>query len=165
MCNIQKIAFQVHHYQSVSSSSSSEITSSCTRVTISSNIKYQIFEYHQISSGTMWWILTTCTHSWLRSYWCTRQVSPFKKKSKENFQNQTKNCQIKTKSNSGLTLPVYNVLYEILTEHVGQEIVYQKHPEPEPHFRLENPSKSSSQISLSLSAPQIIIFIKSLSPI
>ena len=38
-------------------------------------------------------------------------------------------------------MPVYNVLYEILTEHVGQEIVYQKHAEPEPHFRLENPSK------------------------
>ena len=41
-----------------------------------------------------------------------------------------------------LTLPVYNVLYEILTEHVGQEIFYQKHAEPEPHFRLENPSKA-----------------------
>ena len=58
------------------------------------------------------------------------------------------------KSDSGLTLPVYNVLYEILTEHVGQEIVYQKHPEPEPHFRLENPSKSLSY------APQIATFIK-----
>ena len=44
---------------------------------------------------------------------------------------------------AGLTLPVYNVLYEILTEHVGQEIVYQKHAEPEPHFRLENPSRIS----------------------
>ena len=40
-----------------------------------------------------------------------------------------------------LTLPTYNVLYEILTEHVEQEIVYHKHPEPEPHFRLENPSR------------------------
>ena len=40
-----------------------------------------------------------------------------------------------------LSLPVYNVLYEILTEHVGQDIVYQRHAEPEPHFRLENPSK------------------------
>ena len=39
-----------------------------------------------------------------------------------------------------LSLPVYNVLYEILTEHVGQDIVYNKHLEPEPHFRLENPS-------------------------
>ena len=40
-----------------------------------------------------------------------------------------------------LSLPVYNVLYEILTEHVGQEIIYQRHSEPEPHFRLENPSE------------------------
>merc|ERR1712032_1474526 len=49
---------------------------------------------------------------------------------------------------TGLTLPVYNVLYEILTEHVGQEIVYQKHAEPEPHFRLENPMmlKVSAQL-------------------
>ena len=46
----------------------------------------------------------------------------------------------------GLTLPVYNVLYEILTEHVGQEIVYKKHGEPEPHFRLENPSESRKQV-------------------
>merc|ERR1719414_1949162 len=47
-----------------------------------------------------------------------------------------------------LSLPVYNVLYEILTEHVGQEIVYQKHAEPEPHFRLENPMmlKVSAQL-------------------
>jgi len=47
-----------------------------------------------------------------------------------------------------LTLPVYNVLYEILTEHVGQEIFYQKHAEPEPHFRLENPMmlKVSAQL-------------------
>ena len=43
-----------------------------------------------------------------------------------------------------LSLPVYNVLYEILTEHVGQDIVYQRHSEPEPHFRLENPSKFRS---------------------
>merc|ERR1712106_685950 len=49
---------------------------------------------------------------------------------------------------SCLTLPVYNVLYEILTEHVGQEIFYQKHAEPEPHFRLENPMmlKVSAQL-------------------
>merc|ERR1712029_1174614 len=47
-----------------------------------------------------------------------------------------------------LSLPVYNVLYEILTEHVGQEIVYQRHSEPEPHFRLENPMmlKVSAQL-------------------
>ena len=42
---------------------------------------------------------------------------------------------------SSLSLPVYNVLYEILTEHVGRDIVYHKHSEPEPHFRLENPSE------------------------
>jgi len=47
-----------------------------------------------------------------------------------------------------LSLPVYNVLYEILTEHVGQDIVYQRHSEPEPHFRLENPMmlKVSAQL-------------------
>ena len=39
-----------------------------------------------------------------------------------------------------LSVATYNVLYEILTEHVGQDIVYNKHLEPEPHFRLENPS-------------------------
>lgn len=44
-------------------------------------------------------------------------------------------------SGEGLTLPVYNALYELLTEHVGQQILYTSHPEPQPHFRLENPSK------------------------
>ncbi|XP_064074608.1 neurobeachin isoform X6 [Vanessa tameamea] len=38
-----------------------------------------------------------------------------------------------------LALPVYNALYELLTEHVGQQILYTSHPEPQPHFRLENP--------------------------
>ena len=47
-----------------------------------------------------------------------------------------------------LSLPVYNVLYEILTEHVGQEIFYQKHAEPEPHFRLENPSKIYKKVMI-----------------
>ncbi|XP_026328148.1 neurobeachin isoform X4 [Hyposmocoma kahamanoa] len=42
-------------------------------------------------------------------------------------------------SGEGLTLPVYNALYELLTEHVGQQILYTSHPEPQPHFRLENP--------------------------
>lgn len=41
----------------------------------------------------------------------------------------------------GLALPVYNALYELLTEHVGQQILYTGHPEPQPHFRLENPSE------------------------
>ncbi|XP_013171416.1 PREDICTED: neurobeachin-like [Papilio xuthus] len=40
---------------------------------------------------------------------------------------------------AGLSLPVYNALYELLTEHVAQQILYTSHPEPQPHFRLENP--------------------------
>lgn len=40
-----------------------------------------------------------------------------------------------------LSLPTYNVLYEIMTEHISQQILYTRHPEPESHFRLENPSK------------------------
>ncbi|XP_023212036.1 neurobeachin-like isoform X1 [Centruroides sculpturatus] len=38
-----------------------------------------------------------------------------------------------------LTLSTYNVLYEILTEHVSSQILYTKHAEPESHYRLENP--------------------------
>lgn len=38
-----------------------------------------------------------------------------------------------------LSLSTYNVLYEILTEHVSSQILYTKHPEPESHYRLENP--------------------------
>ncbi|XP_058789390.1 neurobeachin isoform X7 [Phymastichus coffea] len=38
-----------------------------------------------------------------------------------------------------LTLPTYNVLYEIMTEHISQQILYTRHPEPESHYRLENP--------------------------
>lgn len=41
----------------------------------------------------------------------------------------------------GLTLPCYNALYELLTEHVGQQILYTSHAEPQNHYRLENPSK------------------------
>lgn len=44
-----------------------------------------------------------------------------------------------------LTVATYNVLYEILTENVGQSLIYEKHPEPEPHFRLENPSKNGGR--------------------
>lgn len=44
-------------------------------------------------------------------------------------------------SGETLSLPVYNALYELLTEHVGQQILYANHPEPQPHFRLENPSE------------------------
>ena len=40
-----------------------------------------------------------------------------------------------------LTLPTYNVLYEIMTEHISQQILYTRHSEPESHFRLENPSE------------------------
>ncbi|KPJ14705.1 Neurobeachin [Papilio machaon] len=42
-------------------------------------------------------------------------------------------------ASAGLSLPVYNALYELLTEHVAQQILYTSHPEPQPHFRLENP--------------------------
>lgn len=31
---------------------------------------------------------------------------------------------------------------QILTEHISQQVMYCKHPEPESHYRLENPSKS-----------------------
>lgn len=40
-----------------------------------------------------------------------------------------------------LLLPTYNVLYEIMTEHISQHILYTRHPEPENHYRLENPSE------------------------
>ncbi len=40
-----------------------------------------------------------------------------------------------------LSLPIYNVLYEIMTEHISQQILYTRHPEPESHYRLENLSK------------------------
>ncbi|KAG7161696.1 Neurobeachin-like 1, partial [Homarus americanus] len=38
-----------------------------------------------------------------------------------------------------LTLSTYNCLYEILTEHISQQVIYCKHPEPESHYQLENP--------------------------
>jgi len=38
-----------------------------------------------------------------------------------------------------LSLPTYNVLYEVLTEQVTQQIVRTRHSEPESHLRLENP--------------------------
>ncbi len=40
-----------------------------------------------------------------------------------------------------LSVSTYNVLYEILVENVAAEVVKEKHPEPEPQFRLENPSE------------------------
>lgn len=43
-----------------------------------------------------------------------------------------------------LSLPTYNVIYEIMTEHISQQVLYTRHPEPESHFRLENPSKRLS---------------------
>lgn len=46
-----------------------------------------------------------------------------------------------------LSIATYNVLYEILTENVGQPVLFDKHPEPEAHFRLENPSKSYNNIA------------------
>ncbi|KAI8127767.1 Neurobeachin [Lucilia cuprina] len=38
-----------------------------------------------------------------------------------------------------LSMPTYNVLYEIMTEHISQHIMYNRHAEPESHYRLENP--------------------------
>ncbi|XP_017789019.1 PREDICTED: neurobeachin [Habropoda laboriosa] len=38
-----------------------------------------------------------------------------------------------------LSLPTYNVLYEIMTDHISQQILYARHPEPESHYRVENP--------------------------
>ncbi|KAM7346346.1 A kinase anchor protein rugose isoform 15-T22 [Cochliomyia hominivorax] len=38
-----------------------------------------------------------------------------------------------------LSMPTYNVLYEIMTEHISQHIMYNRHPEAESHYRLENP--------------------------
>ncbi|XP_064482280.1 neurobeachin-like isoform X2 [Ornithodoros turicata] len=38
-----------------------------------------------------------------------------------------------------LTMATYNALYEILTEHISNQILYGKHAEPESHYRLENP--------------------------
>ncbi|XP_067642057.1 neurobeachin isoform X4 [Eurosta solidaginis] len=38
-----------------------------------------------------------------------------------------------------LSLPTYNILYEIMTEHISQQILYTRHPEAESHYRLENP--------------------------
>lgn len=46
-----------------------------------------------------------------------------------------------------LSLPTYNVLYEIMTEHISQQILYTRHAEPESHFRLENPSKYNAMNS------------------
>ena len=59
-----------------------------------------------------------------------------------------------------LSLATYNVLYEILTENVGQPVLFEKHPEPEPHFRLENPSKYYFHIYLSSSILQDSFFLK-----
>ncbi|XP_077558412.1 A kinase anchor protein rugose isoform X2 [Haemaphysalis longicornis] len=38
-----------------------------------------------------------------------------------------------------LTMATYNALYEMLTEHISNQILYTKHSEPESHYRLENP--------------------------
>jgi neurobeachin len=57
-----------------------------------------------------------------------------------------------------LSLPIYNVLYEIMTEHISQQILYTRHPEPESHYRLENPSKHKTTATLPPSNG-LIIFI------
>lgn len=52
-----------------------------------------------------------------------------------------------------LSLPTYNVLYEIMTEHISQQILYTRHPEPESHYCLENPSEFlDCRISLFISS-------------
>lgn len=40
-----------------------------------------------------------------------------------------------------LTMATYNSLFELLTECLTTEILYKKHPEPEPHLKFENSSK------------------------
>lgn len=40
-----------------------------------------------------------------------------------------------------LSLPTYNVLYELMTEQMSQQVVYTRHAEPNGMTRLENPSK------------------------
>uniref|UniRef100_T1J4P2 BEACH-type PH domain-containing protein n=1 Tax=Strigamia maritima TaxID=126957 RepID=T1J4P2_STRMM len=42
-------------------------------------------------------------------------------------------------NSESINLVTYNVLFEILVEHVNSNILQSKHPEPESHFRLENP--------------------------
>ena len=48
-----------------------------------------------------------------------------------------------------LSVATYNVLYEILTENVGQPVLFDKHPEPEAHYRLENPSMKLDCLTMS----------------
>uniref|UniRef100_A0A336M010 CSON009290 protein n=1 Tax=Culicoides sonorensis TaxID=179676 RepID=A0A336M010_CULSO len=38
-----------------------------------------------------------------------------------------------------ISLSTYNVIYEIMTEHLSLQIMHSKHQEPEAHLRLENP--------------------------
>ncbi|XP_076332480.1 neurobeachin-like isoform X2 [Tachypleus tridentatus] len=38
-----------------------------------------------------------------------------------------------------ITLATYNVLFEILTEHISSQLLYTKHSEPESNYKLENP--------------------------
>ena len=59
-----------------------------------------------------------------------------------------------------LSLATYNVLYEILTENVGQPVLFEKHPEPEPHFRLENPSKYYFHNYLSCSIRHFVVHFR-----
>lgn len=40
-----------------------------------------------------------------------------------------------------LSLPTYNVLYELMTEQMSQQVLYTRHAEPNGSTRLENPSK------------------------
>lgn len=49
-----------------------------------------------------------------------------------------------------LSLPIYNVLFEIMTEHIALPITENRHPDPEGRCRLENPSKYHLYIQLSM---------------
>lgn len=40
-----------------------------------------------------------------------------------------------------LSLPTYNVLYELMTEQMSQQVLYTRHAEPNGTTKLENASK------------------------
>lgn len=62
-----------------------------------------------------------------------------------------------------LSLPIYNVLYEIMTEHISQQILYTRHPEPESHYRLENPSKHQKRIIILIRVTSAVLLNLSIS--
>lgn len=42
-----------------------------------------------------------------------------------------------------------------MTEHISQQILYARHPEPESHYRLENPSKTIQILSNRLTLSRV----------